>query len=67
MAQIVNNFYARGEAEEVTIGSLAKTMSEILKTHITVEEHREYTPISDELAFYVVKLLRQHKKPFVSH
>jgi hypothetical protein len=58
MSQIVNNFYARGEAEEVTIGSLAKTMSEMLKTHITVEDHRDYNPISDELGFYVVKLLR---------
>jgi hypothetical protein len=67
MAKIVNNFYARGESEEVTIASITKTMGDILKTHITVDEHRDYNPISDELAIYVVKLLRQHKKPFVSH
>ena len=67
MSKIVNNFYARGESEEVTIASIAKTMGDILKTHITIVEHRDYNPISDELAIYVVKLLRQHKKPFVSH
>ena len=67
MAQIVNNFYARGESEELTVASIAKTMGEILKTHMTIDDHRDYNPISDELAFYVVKLLRQHKKPFVSH
>jgi hypothetical protein len=67
MAQIVNNFYARGESEELTVASVAKTMGEILKTHITIDDHREYNPISDELAFYVVKLLRQHIKSFMSH
>jgi hypothetical protein len=67
MGNIVNNFYARAEAEELTIGSMVKTMSEMLKTHISMKEHSEYNPISDELAFYVIKILRQHKKPFVSH
>lgn len=39
MGQIVNNFYARGEAEEVTIAGVSKTMGEILKTHISYNEH----------------------------
>jgi len=67
MSNIVNNFYARGEAEELSVPSLAKTMSEILKTYVTIEDYKEFNPISDELAFYVIKLLRQHKKPFVLH
>jgi hypothetical protein len=57
MPDIVNNFYARGEAEEMTIGSVSKTMSDILKSQVTFKDHREYHPISDEISYYVVKLL----------
>ena len=67
MGQIVNNFYARGESEEVTISGVSKAMSDILRTHISYNEHQEYHPVAEELAYYVVKLLEQHKKPFVSH
>ena len=67
LGQVVNNFYARGESEEVTIASVSKTMGEIIKTHISFGEHQQYHPFAEELAYYVVKLLDQHKKPFVSH
>ncbi len=67
LGQAVNNFYARGEAEEVTIAGVSKTMGEILKTHISFNEHQQYHPVAEELAYYVVKLLEQHKKPFVSN
>ena len=40
LGEVVNNFYARGEAEEVTIASVSKTMAEIIKTHITYGEHK---------------------------
>ncbi len=67
MQTVVNNFYARAEVEEVTVASLSKTMSDILKTHTGVSEHKQYLPIADEVALYVVKVLQQSKKPFVSH
>jgi hypothetical protein len=67
MSSIINNFYTRGEAEELTVSTIAKTMSEMLKTHISFGEHKDFSPVSDELALYVIKLLQQHKKPFVSH
>ncbi len=67
MHDIVNNFYARSEAEDVSITTIAKTMNDILKANMTFEDHKEYSPISEELAYYVIKLLQQHKKPFVSH
>ena len=67
LGQAVNNFYARGEAEDVTIASVSKTMGEIIKSHISYGEHHQYHPFADELAYYVVKLLEQHKKPFVSY
>lgn len=65
--EIVNNFYARGEAEEINVGSIARTMNDLLRSNITYEDHKEYNPISEELAYYVIKLLQQHKRPFVSH
>jgi hypothetical protein len=67
MSSIINNFYARGEAEELTVSTVAKTMGDMLKTHISFGEHKDFAPVSDELAHYVIKLLQQHKKPFVSH
>jgi hypothetical protein len=39
LGQVVNNFYARGESEEVTISGVSKAMSDILKTHISFNEH----------------------------
>jgi len=39
MGQAVNNFYARGEAEEITVASISKTMGDILKSHISFGEH----------------------------
>ena len=57
MQTVVNNFYSRAEVEEVTLASLSKTMGDIMKTHMGVSEHKQYHPISDELALYVVKLL----------
>jgi hypothetical protein len=35
MPDVVSNFYARGEAEELTIASISRTMGDILKTHIS--------------------------------
>ena len=67
MTTVVNNFYARGEAEEVSVTSIAKTMGDILKTQFRMTDHLQYKPISEELAYYVVKLLQQNKKPYVSH
>ena len=66
ISQVINNFNARAEAEELTVNGISKTMSDILKAHINYEEHQQYHPISEELAFYTVKLLTQNKKPFVS-
>lgn len=57
MGQVINQFYSRGEAEEVSISSVTKTMADILKTQITMNDHKEYHPVSEELAYYVVKLL----------
>ncbi len=67
LGEVVSNFYSRGESEEVTIASVSKTMNDIIKTHISFSEHQQYHPFAEELAYYVVKLLEQHKKPFVSH
>ena len=67
IGQAVSSFYARGEADEITVTGVAKTMGEILKTHVSAQEHQQYHPIADELAYYVIKLLSQPKKPFVSH
>jgi hypothetical protein len=39
LGQIVNNFYARGESEEVTISGVSKAMSDILKAQISFNEH----------------------------
>jgi hypothetical protein len=57
MSEIINNFQSRGEAEEITISSITKTMSDLLNTNVTFGEHKEYNPISEELSYYVVKLL----------
>lgn len=66
LSSVINNFNARAEAEELSVTGLSKTMHDILKTHISFTDHQEYHPISEELAFYTVKLLSQHKRPFVS-
>lgn len=67
LQDVVNNFYARGEAEEITVASLSKTMNDMMASNISLSEHEQYHPVSDELSYYAVKLLSQHKKPFVSH
>jgi len=64
---VVSGFYSRAEVEEVTVSSLARTMGDMLRTHISVQEHQKYQPITDELGLYLVKVLQQSKKPFVSH
>ena len=51
MTTVVNNFYARGEAEEVSVTSIAKTMGDILKTQFRMTDHLQYKPISEELAY----------------
>lgn len=67
MNDVVNSFYARGEAEELTITTLSKTMHDIMNnTRLSMNEYEQYQPIAEELAHYVVKLMSQHKKPFVS-
>ena len=42
-------------------------MGEILKSNISFNDYQQYHPVSEELAYYVIKLLNQHKKPFVSY
>jgi hypothetical protein len=66
LSSVINNFNSRAEAEEISVTGISKTMGDIIKAHITFSEHQEYHPISEELAFYTVKLLSQHKRPFVS-
>ena len=40
MSKIVNNFYTRAEAEEVTIAGVARTMGDMLKLqNITIQEY----------------------------
>ena len=63
----VSSFYSRAEAEEVTGSSLARTMCDMMRTHISVQEHQKFQTITNELALYLVKVLQQSKKPFVSH
>ena len=67
MNDVVNSFYARGEAEELTISTISKTMHDIMNnTMPSMNDYQQYQPIAEELAHYVVKLMSQHKKPFVS-
>lgn len=59
MQDVVSNFYER--TQEVTVDSVAKTMAEMLQTHMTLEEHKEYHPLAEELTYYVVRLLNDPK------
>ena len=54
LGQVVNNFYARGESEEVTIASVSKTMGEIIKTHIfpIIYSHRLDTAQYNILGYF---------------
>jgi hypothetical protein len=36
---VVSSFYSRAEVEEVTVSSLARTMGDMMRTHISVQEH----------------------------
>ena len=51
----MSDFYSRAEVKEVTVSSLARTIGDMLRTHISVQEHQKYHPITDELGLFPLR------------
>ena len=52
--EIVDNFQQQGDP---TVTNVAQTMDGILRVHISQRQHQDYSPVANELAYYVTKLL----------
>ena len=53
----MSNYYNKAsDKEEMTFASITKTMNEIVNSKISLQEHQTYSPIAEELSYYIVRL-----------